>query len=715
MRNTLYILVAFILASTWHQASAQGEFYNVDEIQEVKIYFQQKNWDHLLDSFYVDGQKERLLGAVELNGTYFDSVGIRYKGFSSVSVDRKKNPFNIKLDYVKNQSYQGIDKVKLSNVIQDPSFLREVLSYNIARDYMPASQANFANVYINDTLWGLYTNVESVNKEFLIQHFPSTDNAFFKCNPEDLDFDGENSNLGDSPGMDSTEYFDLYDMRSDHGWSKLLKLIDHLNQSPERIEDVLNVDRALWMHAFNYVLINFDSYVGYAQNYYLYEDDFGIFHPIIWDLNMSFASFRFTDASEHFDGFSIREAINMDPLLHYTSVSIFPRPLMRNLFSDDTYRRMYLAHMRTILNDHFQSGAFYAKASDWKALISPHVLADTNKFYTDEDFNENIDTAVSDLIDYPGIKQLMEGRINYLMDYPGIKDPPAITDVMHAPDRPSHNDMVFITAKIEGASDVRMYSRDTQGAPFTWNAMFDDGLHGDGAAGDGVYGIDLNFASRPLEYYIYAENDDAGVFSPQSAAYKFFHIRGQTEPDELVINEIMSSNSSTVSDELGEFDDWIEIYNTTEDSISTSGLYLSDDSTAKFKWAIPDTVIPGGDYLLIWADGDTGQGKWHSNFRLSSLGESLYMTSIDSQVIDQVDFPMLQSDVSYGRYPNGTGPFQSMTPTPNSENLPDLPDDGKTLTVAPNPCTTSELSLSRSHAEGKCKCKVTRHDRKAYQ
>ena len=52
----------------------------------------------------------------------YDSVGVRYKGFSSVSVNRVKNPFNIKLDYIiEGQDHQGIDKIKLSNVISDPS------------------------------------------------------------------------------------------------------------------------------------------------------------------------------------------------------------------------------------------------------------------------------------------------------------------------------------------------------------------------------------------------------------------------------------------------------------------------------------------------------------------------------------------------------------------------------------------------------------------
>ena len=76
------------------------------------------------------------------------------------------------------------NKIKLSNVIHDPSFLREALSYQIARKYMPASEANFVNLYINDTLWGVYSNVEAVNKDFLEKHYHSRTNSFFKCNPK---------------------------------------------------------------------------------------------------------------------------------------------------------------------------------------------------------------------------------------------------------------------------------------------------------------------------------------------------------------------------------------------------------------------------------------------------------------------------------------------------------------------------------------------------
>ena len=207
-------------------------FYDNDFIREIKIYFNQPNWDHLLDSLYLDGQKARLLANVKIDGTMYNDVGVRYKGFSSVSINNIKNPFNIKLDYVdNNQNHEGFEKIKLSNVIKDPSFLREVLSYEIARDYMPSPRANYANVYINDTLWGLYVNVEAINDKFTNKHFATVNSPLIKCNPLNLNLQtgGENSNLSNTHGNDSSFYYDYYDLRSNYGWTDLYNLIDTLN------------------------------------------------------------------------------------------------------------------------------------------------------------------------------------------------------------------------------------------------------------------------------------------------------------------------------------------------------------------------------------------------------------------------------------------------------------------------------------------------------
>ena len=85
------------------------------------------------------------------------------------------------------------------------------------------------------------------------------------------------------------------------------------------------------------------------------------------------------------------------------------------------------------------------------------------------------------------------------------------------------------------------------------------------------------------------------------------------------LNEMQSSNNSTISDNMGEFEDWIEIYNSTANPIEIGGLILKDQIDT---WAIPtgdpSTLIPPGGYFLLWADDQEFQGIFHTNFKLAS-------------------------------------------------------------------------------------------------
>ena len=668
---------------------AQEGFYSTDTIRDIRTTFAQSNWDEILDSLYVAGDKGRMQATLFIDGIQYDSVGVRYKGYSSASVDRVKNPFNIKLNYlIEGQDHQGIDKIKLSNVIQDPSFLREVLSYEIARKYMPASESNFANVYVNDTLLGLYSNVEAVNNEFLEKHFTTADNVLVKGNPETVDLYGENSNLSQTLGMDSLAYTSLYSMQSDYGWTALYNFIDTLNNHEADIDKVLNVDQALWLHALNYTLINFDSYVGYAQNYYLYQDQAGRFNPIIWDLNMSLGSFRLTDASVYFDGFSIEQAKTLDPLSHHNEFSVFPRPLLRKLFNTSRYRKMYLAHIRTIVQENISNQAYLTRAETLHQLIDESVQNDANKFYTYADFQNNLYGTVSDFIDYPGIVDLMEGRAAYLSTYPGFQGAPDIENVSVFPEAPVSNDMLVITAQASNASEVILFYRTRPDIVFEQLLMNDEGIDGDELAGDGIFSSQFLFQGRDVDYYIYAENDSAGAFSPQRAAYEYFTIEGQLNPGDIVINELMASNEDVVADADGAYDDWIELLNTTANELSLGGLYLSDDATNLSKWALPNQVLQAGSYFIIWADSEDAQGSSHANFKLSSAGESLFLSDAHQVLIDSVLFPEQIENVSYGRMPNGFGDFTFLSPTfeqsNDGANLIPL-DDALVFNLYPNP------------------------------
>ena len=679
MSLTRFFIVP-ILILTFQGIYAQSGFYHTDSVRQIKLYFYVSDWDSVLDSLYIEGLENRALADVEIDGVYYDSVGVRYKGYSSVSVNRIKNPFNIKLDYVINdQNHRGFNKIKLSNVIQDPSFLREVLSYEIARKYMPAPESNYANLFINDTLWGVYTNVEAVNKDFLAKHYASRNNTFFKCNPDQLDLNGENSNLGNAPGTDSSSYSPYYSIKSDFGWSDLYTLIDTLNNFSSSIESVLNVDRALWMHAFNYSLVNFDSYVGYAQNYYLYKDVAGRFNPIMWDLNMSFASFRFTDASLFYDGFTIAESSTLDPLTHLNNISVYPRPLLRKLLENDSYKRMYIAHLRTIMEENFTNQEYATRGLELQNMLDVHVQSDTNKFYTYNDFIDNLNTTVSDLIDYPGITQLMDDRVVFLADYPGVLGAPTITTPAYSPQNFNLGDSLWITSSVTDASSITLAYRFGSNEVFKYLEMLDDGMHQDEDPNDLIYGAAIPNTGNNIQYYIYAENDSAGRFSPERAAYEYHSIQSQLINSELVINEIMANNQSVVADQDGEFDDWIELYNTSSYDVSTGGLHLSDDYLNLIKWPIPNLVIPPDNYLIIWADSDSEQDGLHANFKLSSGGEGLYLSYDGTAILDDLIFFNQTIDLAYGRSPNGTGNFTELSPTFNGNN------DLSTISVAETP------------------------------
>ena len=662
-------VLCILLLTSSMKLLAQGTFYSTDTIREIRINFAQSNWDDVLDSLYIAGEKERMQATLFIDGVQYDSVGVRYKGYSSSSVDRVKNPFNIKLNHlIEGQDHLGIDKIKLSNVIQDPSFLREVLSYEIARKYMPASESNFANVYVNDTLLGLYSNVEAVNNEFLEKHYSSASNVLVKGNPETVDLYGENSNLSQTPGADSMAYTSLYSMKSDFGWTALYNFIDTLNNFEADIEQVLNVDQALWMHALNYTLINFDSYVGYAQNYYLYQDESGRFNPIIWDLNMSFGSFRLTDASVYYDGFSIEQAKTIDPLSHYHEFSVFPRPLLRNLFNNSSYRKMYLAHIRTLVEENFSNQDYIARAETFRALIDESVQNDTNKFYSYDDFQNNFYATVTDLIDYPGIVDLMDGRTSYLSSYLGFQGAPEIENVSSIPEEHIANDSLLISAQVSNASEVIIAYRSVPDLLFEKAPMNDEGIDGDEIAGDGVFSTRLMFLGRNLDYYIYAENDTAGAFSPERATYEYYTVLAELNPGDLVINELMASNIDVVPGQNQEYDDWIELYNTTQNTLSAGGLFLSDDLNNLSKWALPEQEIPAGAYLIVWADSDLEQEGNHANFKLSSLGEQLFLSDANQALIDSISFPEQIENISYGRRPNGIGEFTFLSPTFEASN-----------------------------------------------
>lgn len=705
--SSYLILSALIL-------SAQG-FYDLNTIQTIEITFSQTNWDQLLDAAASSTEDYTMATSVNINGTGFDSVGVKYKGNSTYNANQTKNPFHIELDTYKDQNYEGFKDIKLSNVAKDPSFIREVLSYQIAGQYMNAPMSNYANVYVNGTLIGLYSNSESINKTFVDEHFYSNNNTFIKCNPPA----GAGPGSSDLPNLvyidqDSTNYYDAYEMKSDAGWKELINLCDTLKNNTAAIEKILDVDRALWMLAFDNAVVNLDSYIGgFAQNYYLYRDDNNRFNPILWDLNESFGGFTMTGSG------SLSTATQKQQMSHLLNLNDTDYPLVQELLAIPMYKKMYLAHFKTILLENFDNNSYYTTAESLQTLIDASVQADVNKFFTYANFTGNLDNDVSSGGGGPGggqstigIAKLMNARSTYLL---GLTDftntEPTISNILLSNGTPILNETITITANVINENSVYLGYRTSKKQRFTRIPMYDDGAHNDGAANDGTYGVDLLIDNASIHYYIYAENSNIGKFSPVRAEYEYYRIDATAETSTiigLVINELLASNSSTNIDEAGENDDWIELYNNNSTAMDISGFHLSDDLNNLAQWSFPaGTSIAANEYVTVWLDNDIAQGTNHANFKLSASGETVYLSDTQSAVIDQIGFDQQTTDVAWGRYENGIGNFTNLNPTFGKVNelytsVFNVNENILNLNVFPNPTNSSftiELTETLDGAE----------------
>ncbi len=145
---------------------------------------------------------------------------------------------------------------------------------------------------------------------------------------------------------------------------------------------------------------------------------------------------------------------------------------------------------------------------------------------------------------------------------------------------------------------------------------------------------------------------------------------------QVYINEVCASNTTTVSDEYGQYDDWIEVYNDNGFDVDLAGWFLSDSAGFNVKYQIPRgspelTTVKSRDYLLIWCDDQTNQGVNHTNFKLKKEGETISLVQKigdDLHIVDSISYNSLFSDITFGKDPQ-SGQWEYMEPTPLSINL----------------------------------------------
>ena len=514
-----YIL-SFVFVCIFFTFSSAQDLFDLNTVRELRVTFKDKNWDKKLDSLHKLGNEFRLIGNLKIDGVSYDSVGIRYKGNSSYNNVRAQNlsklPFNIKASEVrpKQRFMGGCETLKLTNIFRDPSYVREVLSYEIVRKYMPGSKANFIKLYVNDKYLGLYNSIEPIEEQYLATNFAGYNKGFLvKC---DQDWEAKavgNCTINDKSslaylGEDAACYQPFYNLKTKNGTKDFLKFIKTMNKEPQNIEKNINVEQVLWMHALNTVMANLDSYYGkLSHNYYMYKDSNALWTPIFWDLNLSFGGFRL-------DGVAPAMLTNeqLQTLSPFNHINDAQYPLISILFKNDTYRKIYLAHIRTILKENFENGEYLKRAQIIQSQIDTYIKNDENKLYPYETFKTNLiattDAGKAKII---GLSELMTSRTAFLLNHPSIK---VLVPTLVEPKAEQKDSSLVLSIRTKDAKKVTLYYRANPYEVSKIQAMKDDGLDADAKANDGIYSIAIS-KKAILQYYFIAENEKAAQIFPE--------------------------------------------------------------------------------------------------------------------------------------------------------------------------------------------------------
>ncbi len=145
---------------------------------------------------------------------------------------------------------------------------------------------------------------------------------------------------------------------------------------------------------------------------------------------------------------------------------------------------------------------------------------------------------------------------------------------------------------------------------------------------------------------------------------RFYEVSGQ-----ILINEFLASNSSINEDpDFHDYPDWLELYNAGSTAVNLKGFYVTDNLGDPLKWKIPvDTMIAPGAFVIIWTDGR--DSALHTSYKLAQIGEEIAVYSPAGQLLDSLHYINQHTDISVGRYPDGSAQWYYFErPTPGLQN-----------------------------------------------
>ena len=693
--------------------------YDASILRTIFIKFPGADWETELADFYRTDVEMPV--DMTVDGKNYEGVGVQFRGNSSffgVSAGQKRS-FNIRMEYGDHDGLYGYKTLNLLNCHADPSFLRHVLFDHITGRYLPTSKSNYVKLVINGESWGIYLNIQQYNKDFLTDWYDTKGGVRWKvpANPQrapGLRYFGENLD-------EYKSYIHLKTTEApESSWDSIVRLSKLLDETPadkveEALSKVLNIDRALWFIAIDNLLMDGDGYLSRGSDFIMYQDPAGRINLMPYDSNETFGLHggggggpgggrRGGRGRRSGDAGSGRPSgpfgrpprlggdesdrrpderrpsapppqaasgrFTQSPLEFENSRE---RPLISKLLSAPNLRARYIAHVKTILDESLDWDAIGPVVAGYRKVLGNEIAKDTTKLYPTEAYEKGVDGEFSGgRRPVAGIKNFVTGRRAYLLKHPALSEKaPVISSVKASPSEASPSSKVKVsirTGKGEKPGKVLLYHATGKFGAFAASEMKKNGPAWTGS-------IPAYPAGTLVRYYAEARSatNDATVFEPRRAegsplSYRVQAIRRSGFP--VRISELLASNQKTNTDPQEEFEDWVELYNSSSKAIDLSGLYLSDSLNNPRKWKFPEgTAIAAESYLVIWLDGDTDDSGLHASFRLARDGETLILVDRDkgqNAILDELQFSAQETDRSFGRGRDGKG--RALKPSPGKAN-----------------------------------------------
>jgi hypothetical protein len=444
-------LLMLILPVIIYSQNPGDKVFSGIQVHTIKIHFSQVNYWDSLTAYYDQGNEQYMVASVMLDGVTIDSCGVRLKGNSSYSHPNNKKSMKIDFDeYRSNQRWDGLKGIHVNNCFSDPTFIREKIHLDYCHDAgIDAPRANYAMVYINDEVWGLYSIVEPVDKKFLSTHYGNKDGNLYKAvdafgganqkptTPVDTTGGQTNPPGGIDPGTIpggtipggttpggtvpgtipggttpggtipggtgtaevlsdfcwygtvDTSYTSHYELKTEESttpWTDLIAVSNILNNSTN-IETELSEKVDL---KTVYKAIGTDIIFANLDSYTGSGRNFYVY----FNSSTKKMEWIIWDVNMSFGGYPAQNATPETLSLTYTT-STTGRPLVGKIFNSSSLKAEYLKTVSETFGKYFSTSRLFPHIDSIAAFIRPYVILDTKKQYTIDQFDENISNDIT--------------------------------------------------------------------------------------------------------------------------------------------------------------------------------------------------------------------------------------------------------------------------------------------------------------------------------